>query len=158
MLAPVLEYIMNLSQLDAVVSAGVAAEGPGATYALVWEFGNMRQTKPGPKTVMGYNPVSGEVAYFSTQAPMGYVRVLTPVFHAVIVAEMAKVKFESGDKDFIRLQLAGAASRITQQMAQLIQQTAPVDTGVLRMGIVAVPPGDELLATVQGYTLEMETA
>lgn len=151
-----MEYLLNLAELDAQIMAGVAATGPGAAYALVWEFGNMRQTKPGPKTVMGYNPVSGEIAYFSTQAPLGYVRVLEPVFHAVILSEMRKVKFESGDLAIIRAQLTGAAVRITQQFAQLIQQTAPIDHGPLRMGIVAVPPGDELLTTLEGYTMEVE--
>lgn len=148
------QYLLSLSQLDFSVFAGVAASGPGTAYALVWELGNIRMTKAGPKTVMGHNPISGETAFFSTQAPLGYVRVLVPVFMQIIVNEMRTVQWASANKAVIEKQIKNAAAVITQKMAQLVAQHAPVDTGDLQMSIVPIAPGASLMDTLNTNSIE----
>ena len=43
------EFLLEFEQHDQEIKAGVAVVGDAAAYALVWEWGNTRQSKPGPK-------------------------------------------------------------------------------------------------------------
>lgn len=142
------EFFTNLGDANITVEAGVASEGPAAAYVFVWEFGNIRQSKPGPKTVAGVNPVTGEKAFFSTQAPQGYVRVLIPIFRDLMDAEISKISFINPERRTLKTQLETAAKRITSRMADLIRQAVPVDTGELRLSIQPVYPGESLLSTI----------
>jgi hypothetical protein len=156
---PLREFFVALAKEDVKVEAGVGVEGSAAAYALVWEFGNIRQTKPGPKTVLGTNPKTGEVAFFSTQAPHGYVRVLLPLLRKIMMDECARMTFTDLSK--IESDLKATAIRITQRFAELISAQAPKDSGDLRSQIKPILPGDSLLKTVAeglapgDYVLEM---
>lgn len=142
------DFFVNLGNADVTVEAGVSSEGPAAAYVFVWEFGNIRQSKPGPKTVAGVNPVTGEKAFFSTQAPQGYIRVLIPVFREIMDLEIKRISFLDPERRSIKIQLDAAARRITNKMVEVIRNTVPIDSGELRASIRAVWPGETLLNTV----------
>src|SRR3954471_15404856 len=88
------ELLLELEEHDKEISAGVATVGEPAAYAEVWEWGNVRQTKKGPKTVLGINP-DGEKVWLTIQAPFGYIRINENEFWQAVKDELAKVKFKS---------------------------------------------------------------
>src|ERR1700677_1413311 len=71
-----LDSIANaLAKLPTTMQAGAKVRGERNTaFALVWEWGSLRLTKPGPKTVWGTNP-NGEARILTKTAPLGYIRV-----------------------------------------------------------------------------------
>lgn len=117
----------ELAEIELGVMIEITSEGPPAAYALVWEWGNVRQTKPGPKTTLGINP-NGERVWLTIQAPRGYIRVLTPQFHAIVKDELSSMKFTGKDKT----KLTQCAKRISKRMLTLLKDTVPVDKGDLR--------------------------
>lgn len=129
------EYAAELSRLDKVVQSGVMVEGPAAGYALVWEWGNARQTKKGPKTTLGINP-DGKRVWLSIQAPRGYIRVLTPQFLNAIDKELEKIRFNEDSASIVK-QLTIAADNVAKKIAVLISQNAPEDSGTLSSSIKA---------------------
>jgi len=135
---------LELGQQNKLIEAGVKVEGEAAAYALVWEWGNARQTQPGPKTTLGVNP-DGERVYLSIQAPTGYIRVLTPQFLAALQEEMGRVRFTSASTGAVTDALEKAAIRTARRIAELIREHAPVDSGELHDDIKVVMPGDSLL-------------
>jgi hypothetical protein len=139
------------------VRGGVTSEGEAAAYALVWEWGNSRQTKEGPKTVLGINP-DGETVWLSTQAPFGYIRIYEPEFVNMVFEELAKVDFKAAETGEEILQaLKEASSRAGARVADIIKEAAPVDSGDLRDSIGAADPNDPELA-VDEPELELGTA
>ena len=142
--------LLELAQQNQLTEAGVKVEGPAAAYALVWEWGNARQTKPGPKTVLGINP-DGSRVYLSLQAPRGYIRVNSPLFAIALKEELAKVRFTAETTGGVSSQLEKAALRTVQRMAQIIRDHAPVDTGELESSIKIVEPGDPLLDEAEEF-------
>src|SRR5580765_2079633 len=76
------------------VRGGVISEGDAAAYALVWEWGNARQTKEGPKTVRGINP-DGQPVWLSIQAPYGYIRIHEAESVNIIEMVLANADFET---------------------------------------------------------------
>jgi hypothetical protein len=136
---------LELKEQNNLIEAGVKVEGDAAAYALVWEWGNARQKQIGPKTTLGINP-DGKRVYLSIQAPMGYIRVNTPLFAAALKEELAKVRFSSVSTGAISSELEKAAKRTAQRIAQIIREHAPVDTGELHDDIKVVNPGDPLLS------------
>ena len=127
------------------VKAYITSEGPASAYALVWEFGNLRQTKQGPKTVLGVNP-NGETVWLSSQAPTGYIRTLAPEFRRIIREELAQyqiylefgrnIGFEKRrsvkSQMLATRRLEKVAERITNKMLRLLRRHVPVDTGDLK--------------------------
>jgi len=139
------ELILEMKEQNQLTEAGVKIEGPAAAYGLVWEWGNARQTKKGPKTVRGTNP-DGERVWLSIQAPHGYIRVSLPLYNAIIKQELAKVRFTNTATGRVSQELEKAAVRAVKRIAKIIQDHAPVDSGELRDDIKIVMPGDPLLS------------
>jgi hypothetical protein len=135
---------LELKEQNNLIEAGVKVEGDAAAYALVWEWGNARQTKIGPKTTLGVNP-DGKKVFLSIQAPTGYIRVNTPLFMAALKDELAKVRFASTSTGAVTKQLELAAKRTAARMVDIIREHVPVDTGQLHDDIKVVNPGDTLL-------------
>ncbi len=127
------KYAEELSRLDKVVQSGVIVEGDAAGYALVWEWGNARQTKKGPKTTLGINP-DGKKVWLTIQAPKGYINILTHEFMAIVDEELAHVKFNEGPEAVYK-QISKAAQQAAVKMAQLIKEYVPVDSGDLQSSI-----------------------
>lgn len=130
---------------------GVASEGEAASYALVWELGNIRQTKKGPKTVRGVNLMTGESAWLSTQAPSGYVRVNEPQFLAFLDRAVEGIDFadlfSGGDA---KGELTEALGKVGQSCLELIKATVPVDSGDLQGSLVLLGGDDTDLAEAEG--------
>ena len=138
------EFLLELEEHDKEITAGVAAIGPAAAYAEVWEWGNIRQEKPGPRTVLGMSPEGKEV-WLSIQAPFGYIRIHENSYWQAVKQELGKVKFKDKSAKGITEELEAASVRAMKLCAQLIADSAPVDTGELRDSIRVVEPGDIVL-------------
>jgi hypothetical protein len=123
------------------VRGGVMSEGDAAAYALVWEWGNARQTQKGPKTVLGTNP-DGEQVWLSIQAPFGYIRINEDQYLMILQDEMEKADFGDFEADTIRLELELISMRAGDRIAEVIRRSVPVDTGNLQESIVRVEPDD----------------
>jgi len=131
------EDVDNIGQ----VSGGIASVGAAAVYALVWEWGNARQTKKGPKTVMGVNP-DGERVWLSIQAPEGYIRINTPQFLDALDKALASVSFRTLTAKAIRAEIEKANLVASQKIVMILQQTAPEDSGDLRESFTILRPND----------------
>lgn len=146
-------------ELNVTVSSGVVAEGDAASYALIWEFGNVRQHKKGPKTVLGVSLATGEQVWLSTQAPQGYIRVCEPIFWRYIREEIQNVQIGQGNLDATKKELKDMAMRVARKMQAELQRTVPVDSGALRESITPVADGDPVLDEPDkfpGQILQME--
>lgn len=135
-----------LKRLSIIVESGVQSVGPPASYALVWEYGNARQTKKGPKTVQGRN-AAGQFTniWFSIQAPSGWIAINEPALWKVIEEEIAKVHFEKGSIDSLKQELEKAYITISERALELLKATVPIDSGDLHDSLEVVKPGDEVL-------------
>jgi hypothetical protein len=121
------------------ISGGVSVYGPAAAYALVWELGSLRLKKPGPRTVWGTNR-DGDRRIMSSQAPAGYVGIISNQFWPIIDQELRHVDY--GSKN-VKLLLEIAVDNASQKIAQLIRDNAPVgETGDLRAGIQGIDSGE----------------
>lgn len=123
------------------VRGGVQSEGDAASYALVWEWGNARQTKKGPKTTKGVNP-DGEEVWLSVQAPQGYIRISEPVYMNILMKELADMDFGELTGKEILAAMKEASASAASQIAEIIKENAPVDTGQLRDSIGPCDPND----------------
>jgi hypothetical protein len=133
-----LEHIKN-------ISGGIAIFGPAAAYGFVWELGSLRLQQPGPRTVWGSNR-DGDRRIMSSQAPRGYVGIISDQFWPIIEAAIQKVDF--GGKS-IQLQLEVAIDNASQKIANMVRNLAPVgETGDLRTGIQGLDSSDTLLDTI----------
>lgn len=126
------------------IQAGVASMGEAAAYSYVWEYGNVRQVKEGPKTTKGINP-DGDVVWLSIQAPSGYVAVSESQYHEILKDELSKVTFSGTTSSAIRKELNVAAVRAMERIRAVIENNAPVDSGDLSDSFKVVKPGDALL-------------
>ncbi|SRR6266403_2434248 len=128
------------------VRGGVVSDGDAAAYALVWEWGNARQTKEGPKTVKGMNP-DGEEVWLSIQAPFGYIRIHEPDFIRIIEEKLGAIDFSKAiSAKEVRDEMKKASSSAAEMIAEIIRETAPIDSGDLRESIQAADPEDPDLA------------
>ena len=141
------EFLLELAEHDKEITAGVASVGEAAAYAEVWEWGNARQTKQGPKTTLGVNP-DGEKVWLSLQAPFGYIKANENQYWDVLKAELGKVKFKGTTAKEITEELEQCAKRAMKKVAQIIGDHAPVDKGDLSKSFQVVEPGDTLLDKV----------
>lgn len=112
------------------VNGGVAAYGEPAAYALVWEYGNLRQKKQGPRTVRGTNP-DGESVWLSSQAPLGYVSVHENDFWAAINSRLEGMSLD-GDLDDWSEEMKSAIAMASQDIAGIIRENAPIGIGTKR--------------------------
>jgi bacteriophage HK97-gp10 putative tail-component len=138
------EFMLEFLEHDQEISAGVASFGDAAAYAEVWEWGNVRQTKPGPKTVLGQNP-NGEQVWLSIQAPFGYIKINENQYWEVLKEELGKVQFKSTNARGITEELEKAAEKAMKIVAQIIGDHAPVDTEQLSKSFKVVKAGDPML-------------
>lgn len=138
------EFMLEFIGLDKEISAGVASEGEAAAYAEVWEWGNVRQHKSGPKTVLGTNP-AGKIVWLTIQAPFGYIKINENIYWQILRAELAKVEFKGPKASDITKELEAASVRAMKQIAQIIGDHAPKDHGDLSKSFKVVMPGDNLL-------------
>src|SRR6266403_22849 len=138
------EFMLEFEEHDQMITAGVAAVGPAAAYALVWEWGNVQQVKPGPKTVLGTNP-DGDEVWLSIQAPFGYIKIHENDYWEILKIELGKVKFEGTNPKEMTKELEEAAFRASKVIAQLMSDNAPVDKGDLSKSFVPVRSGDPSL-------------
>lgn len=128
------------------VRGGIISEGDAAAYALVWEWGNARQTKKGPKTVRGINP-DGEEVWLSIQAPFGYIRINEPEYINIIQQKLGEIDLSDvKDAEGIREEIKSASASAAEMITEIIRHVAPVDTGALRESIQPADPGDPDLA------------
>lgn len=128
------------------IRGGVTVEGEAAAYALVWEWGNIRQTKEGPKTVKGMNP-DGEEVWLSTQAPFGYIRINEPMYFQILQDKLGTVDFSDVESaKQILDEMKRASAEAGELIAEIIREHAPVDSGQLREEIQAADPDDPDLA------------
>ncbi len=137
---------METASDEGVVRGGVASDGEAAAYALVWEWGNARQTKKGPKTTLGINP-DGEEVWLTIQAPMGYIAIHEGEYFQMIENALAEADFGDMKSGEVLRAMKAASIQAGQQIAELIRDSAPIDTGALRDSIQAVSPDDPELET-----------
>lgn len=143
------EFLLEFIEHNKEITAGVASLGPAAAYSEVWEWGNVRQTKPGPKTVLGTNP-DGETVWLTIQAPFGYIKINENQYWEVLKLELKKVKFSGTNPKEITQELEAAAKRAVKTICQIIADHAPEDKGDLRKSFKPVNPGDPLLDIGEG--------
>jgi hypothetical protein len=127
------------------ISTQVVISGPAAAYALVWEYGSLRLSKPGPKTQWGMNPDIGEFRILTKHAPQGYIRVNKHMYRQFVREEMAKIMWGRVALKNISSMVESVLTAAGARCADLIANTAPIDTGALRDAIRAVPgtgPGE----------------
>jgi hypothetical protein len=138
------EVALELASHDKLFAAGVASIGEAAGYALVWEWGNVRQAQAGDETCQGVNP-DGSTVWLSVQAPFGYISINEPLYWAIVEDVLADVKFMQTNAADMTAEFERAMSKIAKQIAPIIKAAAPKDSGALRDSIVAVDPGDSIL-------------
>ena len=154
MLPSILVPVANFQNIDQVlrhlagveeVEAGIASVGDAAAYALVWEWGNLRQTREGPRTIQGTNPDGSEV-WLSSQAPFGYIRVNEARYWGIVQEVLANVNMDQTNSRAMSQELKRAAREIIKRMVAVTQETVPVDRGDLHDSLRPVNPGDALLS------------
>lgn len=128
------------------VRGGVLSQGNAAAYALVWEWGNARQTKQGPKTVKSFNP-DGEEVWLSIQAPQGYIRINEPEFLQILQTKLGEMDLDDwSSAEDLTLAMKKASAAAAAQIAEIIKETAPTASGSLRDSISPASPDDPDLA------------
>jgi hypothetical protein len=138
-----------------MVESGVASVGPAAAYALVWEWGNMRQAEKGPNTVLGTNP-AGDKVWLSIQAPRGWIAINEPRMWRAIDEELDKLEFNGEDEFHISTQLEALSERVSIRLLDILKDTVPIDSGDLQSSLRVVEPGDALLVSVEDSFAEMK--
>lgn len=148
-----------LSMLEHVesINVGVAVIGDAADYALVWEWGNTRQKKAGPRTVKGMNP-DKKMVWMSSQAPFGYIRINEPFMHRIVNEVIRDIDLNQPSSAAVVKEIKAGAEKISKAIAETIRNDAPVDSGLLKRSIVAVKPNDRILReeTDDFETLDLE--
>lgn len=147
------DFIGALSSKDETIEVGVSVDGPAAAYAEVWEWGNARQTKKGPRTVLGTNP-NGEQVWLSSQAPYGYIRINTEKYLQAVRKELGKVPFHATTPKQLTEELRKAGEAAMKECTVILHDAAPVDTGQLQSSFHVVKDGDELLRQDPAGTIE----
>jgi len=146
------EFLLEFEQHDKEIQSGVMVVGEAASYAEVWEWGNLRQTKPGPRTVMGTNP-KGEMVWLSSQAPFGWIRVNEDEIWAAIRNELEKANFDQPDAQAMTKELEKRAFNAAKVAAQILAEHAPKDSGELSDSLIPVNPNDSILDSDDGALL-----
>ena len=128
----------RFSALPSRISSGVQVTGPAAAYAIIWELGAIHLSKPGPKTMWSTNAL-GDTVILTIQTPHGYVRINRQRYVQFVQDELSKAQLT---QDNFLETIKDVMGKAAQRAADLISQTAPVDTGQLRGSISAVMPDD----------------
>lgn len=167
---PDIEFEATADFLEALkgikaVGVGVAVVGDAADYALVWEWGNTRQKKAGPRTVKGTNP-DKKMVWLSSQAPFGYIRINEPFMHRIIEQVIGEMDLDQPSANATMKVIEAGAKKISKAIAEAISNDAPLGSadfgdphpGLLKRSIVAIEPNDSLLnqETDEFDTLDLE--
>lgn len=131
------------SQFPEEIKAGVKVSGPASNYALVWEWGRVDIT-PGPKTQWSVNP-DGQEAVLTIQAPFGWIRVNREQYLEFLRDEWSSIDLTSKSQTTWIQALHDMLWNASSRCASLMEDTATVDTGQLRSGIIAVNEPDPIL-------------
>lgn len=115
------------------VTVSLVVRGKPAAYALVWEWGRA-DVRPGPKTMLSTNP-AGETMVMTRTAPHGFIRVNSAKYRLILRQEFAKIKWSRVALKRIPERVEEALRAAAKRIAELISDTAPVDTGDLRRAI-----------------------
>lgn len=108
--------------------------GEVAEYALIWEWGRVT-CKPGPKTLYGTNP-DGETVVMTKTAPNGFIRVNRQQYRKILREELKAIQWKKIKKfSQIPPEIEKALNRAAPRCADLIADTAPIDSGDLRSNI-----------------------
>ena len=132
------------AQLPDKMTAGVKIYGPAAQYGLVWEWGSVRITKPGPKTTWGVNP-DGKTVILTITAPQGWIRVNKQQYLDILRDEWRKLHFTTIDPKYWKRHLEDMLWKAAVRCSRVMEATAPYDTGDLRSTITAVNEPDPSL-------------
>jgi len=138
------EFMLEFEQHDKEIKSGVVVVGDAAAYALVWEYGNKRQHKQGPRTVIGTNP-KGDMEWMSSQAPFGYIRVHERDYMDAVMFELGRAKFDQPDAAAMTRELEKRASNASKLIAEIIKDSAPHDSWDLAHAIKVVDASDPIL-------------
>ena len=138
------EFLLEFEQHDKEVSSGVMVVGDAAAYAEVWEWGNTRQTKQGPRTVLGPNP-DGDIVWLSSQAPEGWIRVNEDQIWAGLERELEKAQFAQPDARAMTVELEARAEAAAERAREILVVHAPKDSGQLAESLQMVPAGSSIL-------------
>lgn len=138
------EFLLEFAEHNQEVNAGIESVGDAAAYSEVWEWGNIRQTKKGPKTVRGINP-DGEDVWLSIQAPSGYIKINENFYWMVIKDELSKAKFKGTNPREITEELQEVGRNAMKRCIPFIEGSAPVDSSALSKSFRVVEDGDALL-------------
>lgn len=125
------DFVQEMEDVDERIESGIVSVGDAAAYANVWEWGNLRQTKEGPKTTLGINP-DGDQVWLTIQAPYGYIRVNMETYQLIMMEEIDKVNFAQTSGRDIDKQLKRATDRISKRILEVLKDTVPVDSGDLQ--------------------------
>jgi hypothetical protein len=137
------ELLKAFDKLPDDLAAGVKVVGPATAYCLVWEYGSARMVNPGPKTLLSTNPL-GQPAILSRQAPNGFIRINKQKYLDIIKSQFQQTDLGSNPTQWSPklIQFLNASAELC---ADVISETAPVDTGNLSGSIQAAPVGDAAL-------------
>ena len=136
-------FLVQLEKMKPIIG-GIAVYGPAAAYALVPEYGWARG--PGKKTLWGTN-AKGQRAIMSTQAPEGYVSIHEKDMWPIIIEEISQINFSAKSEKELTIRLEVALDNAAQRIAQLIANSAPVDSGDLKSGVNLVDSTDDINST-----------
>lgn len=132
---------MALGGAHPVVRLNLVVTGDAARYALIWEWGRV-SCSPGPKTLWGTNP-DGETRVMTKTAPSGFIRINRYKYRDIIKEELAAIRWSRLKPSEWNAAVTRALRRAAPRIAQLISDTAPIDTGDLREAIIVSKASDE---------------
>jgi hypothetical protein len=116
---------------------------PATVYGLIWEWGRI-SCNPGPKTLWSTNPL-GETRVMTKTAPHGWVRVNRERYLRIMKERFSQLHLNGvPPREWNRL-LQTLLGVVASDCAELMAETAPIDTGNLRESIVPAETGDEIL-------------
>lgn len=142
------KLVGGLSSLPVAVEAGVKVSGEAAGYALVWEWGRVG-VSPGPKTLWSDNP-DGEIRVLTLTAPHGWIRVNRIRYETLLKQKVGALNFASSPIEQWAKMLEGAVESAASESMEIMVETAPIDTGLLRGSLSVVKGGDPLLEDNDG--------
>lgn len=123
----------TLASLPSRITSGAKVTGARNTaFALIWEWGRVT-CNPGPKTLWSTNP-AGETRVLTKTAPFGYIRVNKQRYLDVLREEYGAIDMHAGLPG-LSASLVNMFNNAAVHCAEIISQTAPVDTGELQDNI-----------------------
>jgi hypothetical protein len=132
-----------LRSLPGRVEAGVKVSGEAASYALVWEWGRVG-IKPGPKTMYSTNP-NGEERVLTITAPHGWIRVNRTRYEQLLKEKTQGLKLSTYPPEQWQGLLQQIVETAAEESMEIMRETAPEDTGLLKSSLEVVRGGDPIL-------------